>query len=82
METPSTDVKKTVPNDNEYRQQLEDAGFIFSGTSPDGRLVEIVEVADHPWFVACQFHPEFISRPTRPQPLFRDFVEASLKLKK
>jgi CTP synthase len=64
---------------NEYRQQLEEAGFTFSGTSPDGRLVEIVEIQDHPWFVACQFHPEFKSRPTRPQPLFRDFVEASFK---
>ncbi len=64
---------------NEYRQQMEDAGFIFSGTSPDGRLVEIVEVKDHPWFLASQFHPEFRSRPTRPQPLFRDFIGASLK---
>ncbi|WP_243387117.1 CTP synthase [Bacillus kexueae] len=64
---------------NEFRQQMEEAGFVFSGTSPDGRLVEIVEVKDHPWFVASQFHPEFTSRPTRPQPLFRDFVEATLK---
>ncbi|AST93782.1 MULTISPECIES: CTP synthase [Sutcliffiella] len=64
---------------NEYRQQMEEAGFIFSGTSPDGRLVEIVEIKDHPWFLACQFHPEFKSRPNRPQPLFRDFVQASLK---
>ncbi|KSU60524.1 CTP synthetase [[Bacillus] enclensis] len=63
---------------NHYREQMEDAGFIFSGTSPDGRLVEIIELEDHPWFVASQFHPEFTSRPTRPQPLFRDFVEASL----
>ena len=58
---------------------MEEAGFIFSGTSPDGRLVEIVEIKDHPWFLACQFHPEFKSRPNRPQPLFRDFVQASLK---
>ncbi|WP_064091958.1 CTP synthase [Rossellomorea aquimaris] len=63
---------------NHYRDQMEKAGFIFSGTSPDGRLVEIIELSDHPWFVASQFHPEFTSRPTRPQPLFRDFVEASL----
>jgi CTP synthase len=63
---------------NHYREQMEKAGFIFSGTSPDGRLVEIIELKDHPWFVASQFHPEFTSRPTRPQPLFRDFVEASL----
>ncbi|MBM7704082.1 CTP synthase [Metabacillus iocasae] len=65
---------------NEYRQAMENAGFIFSGTSPDGRLVEIVELKDHPWFVASQFHPEFKSRPTRPQPLFRDFVRASIEL--
>jgi CTP synthase len=63
---------------NQYREQMEEAGFIFSGTSPDGRLVEIIELSDHPWFVAPQFHPEFISRPTRPQPLFRGFIEASL----
>ncbi|MFB4213580.1 CTP synthase [Shouchella sp. JSM 1781072] len=66
---------------NEYRQQMEDAGFIFSGTSPDGRLVEIVEIADHPYFIASQFHPEFVSRPTRPQPLFREFVSKSLEMK-
>ncbi|MBO0958574.1 CTP synthase [Neobacillus sp. MM2021_6] len=64
---------------NHYRQEMEARGFIFSGTSPDGRLVEIIELADHPWFVASQFHPEFVSRPTRPQPLFRDFIQASLQ---
>lgn len=64
---------------NEFRQQMEVAGFVFSGTSPDGRLVEIIELKDHPWFLASQFHPEFVSRPTRPQPLFRDFVGASLQ---
>lgn len=64
---------------NEFREQMEKAGFIFSGTSPDGRLVEIVEIADHPWFVAAQFHPEFTSRPTRPQPLFKEFVRASIE---
>ncbi|MBZ5749145.1 CTP synthase [Metabacillus rhizolycopersici] len=63
---------------NEYRQAMEQAGFVFSGTTPDGRLVEIIEIKEHPWFVASQFHPEFTSRPTRPQPLFRDFVRASL----
>ncbi len=67
---------------NHYRQAMEAKGFVFSGTSPDGRLVEIIELKDHPWFVASQFHPEFTSRPTRPQPLFRDFVEASLKFGK
>lgn len=66
---------------NQYREEMEKAGFVFSGTSPDGRLVEIIELKDHPWFVASQFHPEFTSRPTRPQPLFRDFIEASLKSK-
>ncbi|MGM7703100.1 CTP synthase [Pseudalkalibacillus sp. Hm43] len=67
---------------NEFREEMENAGFIFSGTSPDGRLVEIIELKDHPWFVASQFHPEFKSRPTRPQPLFRDFVNAATNLKK
>lgn len=66
---------------NELRETLENQGLVISGTSPDGRLVEIVEVPDHPWFVASQFHPEFKSRPTRPHPLFRDFVGMSLKLK-
>ena len=64
---------------NQYRQQMEEKGFTFSGTSPDGRLVEVIEIKDHPWFLASQFHPEFISRPNRPQPLFRDFVEAAIK---
>lgn len=64
---------------NEYRQMMEEAGFVFSGTSPDGRLVEIIELKDHPWFVASQFHPEFKSRPNRPQPLFREFVGMALK---
>lgn len=63
---------------NDYRSQLEEAGMVFSGTSPDGKLVEMIELNDHPWFVACQFHPEFKSRPTRSQPLFHGFIEASL----
>jgi len=61
-----------------FRRRLEDAGLVCSGESPDGTLVEIIELADHPWFVAGQFHPEFKSRPDRPQPLFRDFVGASI----
>ena len=61
----------------EYRERLEQAGLVLSGTSPDGKLVEIVEVEDHPWFVACQFHPEFASTPFRPHPLFVDFVAAA-----
>ncbi|WP_017382122.1 CTP synthase [Paenisporosarcina sp. TG-14] len=63
---------------NEYREQFEEAGFIFSGTSPDGRLIEVIEIPDHPFFVASQFHPEFISRPQRPHPLFRQFIKAAI----
>jgi len=63
---------------NEYRETLTGCGLVISGTSPEDTLVEMVEVPDHPWFVACQFHPEFKSRPTRAHPLFRDFVGAAL----
>nr|WP_275444837.1 CTP synthase [Paenibacillus sp. ACRRX] len=63
---------------NEYREAVERAGLKITGTSPDGRLVEIVECPSHPWFLAVQFHPEFTSRPNRPQPLFREFVKAAL----
>jgi len=62
---------------NNYRQQLVDAGLVVSGTLPDDSLVEIIEMADHPWFVACQFHPEFLSRPYAPHPLFAGFVGAA-----
>lgn len=62
---------------NFYRDQLTAAGLIISGISPDERLVEIVEIKDHPWFVAGQFHPEFKSRPTKPHPLFREFIKAA-----
>lgn len=64
---------------NEYRNQFLKAGLVFSGMSPDSRLVEIVEIKDHPWYVAVQFHPELKSRPNRPHPLFRDFIAAALK---
>ncbi|QZY55487.1 CTP synthase [Crassaminicella profunda] len=67
---------------NQFRDELTKAGLVISGISPDERLVEIVELKDHPWFVAGQFHPEFKSRPTRPHPLFRDFVKASLENRK
>jgi CTP synthase len=63
---------------NRYRQVLEGAGMVLSGQSPDGRLVEIVELRDHPWFVASQFHPEFKSRPNRPHPLFDGFVASAI----
>jgi CTP synthase len=66
---------------NDLRPRLEAAGLVVSGTTPDGRLVEICELPDHPWFVASQFHPEFKSRPTRPAPLFRDFVGAAARLR-
>ncbi|HEV3033908.1 MAG TPA: CTP synthase [Solirubrobacteraceae bacterium] len=63
---------------NRLRKRLQSAGLIVSGTSPDERLVEVIELDDHPFFVASQFHPEFKSRPERPAPLFRDFVAAAL----
>jgi CTP synthase len=62
---------------NDYRQTLEQAGLLVSGASPTGDLVEIVELPDHPWFLGCQFHPEFKSRPMDPHPLFREFIRAS-----
>ena len=62
---------------NQYRDELASSGVLISGTSPDNRIVEMIELPDHPWFVACQFHPEFKSRPNRPHPLFAGFVKAS-----
>ena len=59
---------------NKFRAELEAAGLVYSGLSPDGELVEVCELSDHPWMVSCQFHPEFRSRPGRPHPLFRDFI--------
>ncbi len=67
---------------NDFKEKLEQAGLVMSGTSPDGQLVEIVEIADHPWFLGCQFHPEFKSRPMNPHPLFVSFIEAALAYKK
>ncbi len=61
-----------------YRAMMEEKGLVVSGTSPDGRLVEMIELRDHPWFVACQFHPEFLSKPNAPHPLFRGFIAACL----
>lgn len=66
---------------NLYRERLKEAGLIVSGTSPDDTLVEIVELTDHPWFLGCQFHPEFKSSPMKPHPLFRDFIKAALSNK-
>jgi len=66
---------------NAYREQLTNAGLVIGGTLPKGSLIEIVEIKNHPWFVATQFHPEFKSRPTNPHPLFRDFIKASLNNK-
>ncbi len=63
---------------NSYRQMLLESGYVISGTSPDGRLVEIVEFPQHPFFLACQFHPEFHSRPSTPHPLFQGFMEAAI----
>lgn len=63
---------------NDFRERLEQAGLVMSGISPDGQLVEIVEVRDHPWFLGCQFHPEFKSRPMNPHPLFVSFIRSAL----
>jgi CTP synthase len=64
---------------NIYRSKLTEAGLVIGGMTPDGRLVELIELDDHPWFVACQYHPEFKSRPTKPHPLFREFVAAAIE---
>jgi CTP synthase len=61
-----------------YKEAMEEKGFIVSGTSPDGKLVEVIELRDHPWFIACQYHPEFLSKPNSPHPLFRGFIAACL----
>jgi CTP synthase len=64
---------------NAYRETFADHGMRFSGISPDGSLVEIIELPDHPWYIGCQFHPELKSRPTRPHPLFAGFIAAALR---
>jgi len=66
---------------NKYKEQLKAAGLVISGTSPDGELVEIAEIKDHPWFLGCQFHPEFKSTPRKPHPLFTAFIGAALRNK-
>ena len=66
--------------DIKYREKLEKAGLQFSGMSPDGRLPEIVEWKDHPWFIGVQFHPELKSKPFEPHPLFKDFVRAAKEI--
>ena len=63
---------------NVYRQQFEANGMLIAGTSLDGSLVELIELVDHPWFVAVQFHPEFKSKPTAPHPLFAGFISAAV----
>ena len=67
---------------NNYKDQLTEKGLLISGISPSGDLVEIIEIKDHPWFLGCQFHPEFKSRPMNPHPLFREFIKAALEFKK
>ena len=66
---------------NQYREQLQNAGLAITGTSPNGELVEIIEIGGHPWFLGCQFHPEFKSRPLAPHPLFREYIRACLEYK-
>ena len=63
-----------------YRDQMEEKGFVISGTSPDGTLVELIELRDHPWYLACQFHPEFQSKPNASHPIFKGFIAACLAL--
>jgi CTP synthase len=67
---------------NDYRARLAEAGLVFSGTSPDDMLVEIIELPDHPWFLGCQFHPEFKSKPFQPHPLFAGFITAAADRKR
>jgi CTP synthase len=62
---------------NNFKEEFEKAGMVFSGMSPDGKLVEIAEIADHPYMVGSQFHPEFLSRPMRPHPLFVGLIKAA-----
>jgi CTP synthase len=64
---------------DDYRKRMEDAGMIFAGTAPEGDLVEMIELQNHPWYAACQFHPEFQSKPNHPHPLFRGFVQAAVR---
>jgi CTP synthase len=66
---------------NDYREIFEKSGMVLSGLSPDGKLVEMIEIEDHPWFVGCQFHPEFKSTPLNPHPLFRDFIKVAMEYK-
>ena len=61
-----------------YRDRMNEKGFVISGTSPDGTLAELIELRDHPYFVGCQYHPEFQSKPNKPHPLFKGFIEACL----
>jgi CTP synthase len=61
-----------------YREQMAEKGFLISGTSPDGSLAELIELRDHPFFLACQYHPEFQSKPNKPHPLFSGFIRACL----
>ena len=67
---------------NDYRDALTSHGMKLSGLSPDGRIVEMIEIPEHPWFIATQAHPELKSRPNRPHPLFKGFVEAALEFQK
>src|SRR5689334_5904993 len=63
----------------QYRDRMADKGFVISGTSPDGTLAELIELRDHPYFLGCQYHPEFQSKPNKPHPLFEGFIQACLE---
>ena len=79
-----TDIKERHRHRYEFNNKYNEVfsrDLVVSGVNPQANLVEIVELKNHPWFIACQFHPEFLSRPQRPHPLFRGFIEASIKNK-
>ena len=75
-------IRDSYEVNNDYRNVLTENGMVLSGISPDGRIVEMIELKDHPWFVATQAHPELKSRPNRPHPLFKGFIEAALNYSK
>ena len=74
-------LENMIEFNNKFRDVCQENGLIISGISPDNKLVEIVELKDHPWFVGCQFHPEFKSRPTRSHPLLKNLIKASIEFK-
>jgi CTP synthase len=81
VETVSERHRHRYEFNNDYREAMEKKGLTVAGTSPDGRIVEAIEISDHPFFIGTQFHPEYMSRPLDPHPLFSEFIKTCLKLK-